>query len=70
MMKPPDNLPGYRLLTGIDDDAFCNRVSAALELGYQLYGSPAVTFDGKDMRVAQAILWPGFSVSGASNNEK
>ncbi len=70
MMKPPDNLPGYRLLTGIDDDAFCNRVSAALELGYQLYGSPAVTFDGKDMRVAQAILWPGFTVLGVSNNEK
>jgi hypothetical protein len=70
MMKPPGSLPGYRLLTGIDDDAFCIRVSAALELGYQLYGSPAVTFDGKDMRVAQAILWPGFCVSGGDKNEE
>jgi hypothetical protein len=42
---PPDGLPVYRLLTGSDDDAFCRRVSEALELGYQLYGSPAVARD-------------------------
>jgi hypothetical protein len=55
---PPDGLPSYRLLTGPDDDAFCRRVSEALELGYQLYGSPAVTFNGEHVIVAQAILWP------------
>jgi hypothetical protein len=55
---PPDGLPSYRLLTGPDDDAFCRRVSEALELGYQLYGSPAVTFNGEGVMVAQAILWP------------
>jgi hypothetical protein len=55
---PPDGLPSYRLLTGPDDDAFCRRVSEALELGYQLYGSPVVTFNGERVIVAQAMLWP------------
>lgn len=55
---PPDGLPVYRLLTGPDDAAFCHRVSDALALGYQLYGSPAATFDGTRVIVAQAIVWP------------
>ena len=55
---PPDGLPTYRILTGPDDDAFCHRVSEALELGYQLYGSPAATFDGQNVIVAQALMWP------------
>jgi hypothetical protein len=55
---PPGGLPSYRVLTGPDDDAFCQRVSEALELGYELHGSPAVTFDGDDVIVAQALLWP------------
>ena len=55
---PPDGLPIYRILTGPDDAAFCHRVSEALALGYTLYGSPAVTFNGKDIIVAQAIVWP------------
>jgi hypothetical protein len=58
MPQPPDNLPIYRLLTGPDDDAFCRRVSAALALGYRLHGSPAATFDGKSVIVAQALVWP------------
>jgi hypothetical protein len=56
---PPDGLPTYRLLTGPDDAAFCHRVSEALALGYQLYGSPAATFNGQSVIVAQAILWSG-----------
>ena len=56
---PPDNLPTYRLLTGPDDAAFCKRVSEALALGYVLYGSPAATFNGERVIVAQAIVWPG-----------
>jgi hypothetical protein len=56
---PPDGLPVYRVLTGPDDDAFCHRVSEALELGYRLHGSPAVTFDGTQVIVAQALLWEG-----------
>jgi hypothetical protein len=55
---PPDELPIYRVLTGPDDDAFCGRVSAALKLGYRVWGSPAVTFDGTNVIVAQALLWP------------
>jgi hypothetical protein len=57
--QPPNGLPRYRLLTGPDDAGFCHRVSEALELGYHLYGSPAATFDGNQVIVAQAVLWPG-----------
>jgi hypothetical protein len=55
---PPDSLPVYRLLTGPDDAAFCHRVSEALAMGYRLYGSPAATFNGQNVIVAQAIVWP------------
>jgi hypothetical protein len=54
---PPPGLPRYRLLTGKDDATFCDRVSEALELGYQLYGSPAATFNGEHVVVAQAMVW-------------
>ena len=56
---PPDGLPVYRLLTGPDDASFCRRVSDALALGYRLSGSPAATFNGQTVIVAQAIVWPG-----------
>ncbi len=46
----------YRLLTGPDDHAFCERVSAALDEGYQLYGSPSISYDGKHCIVAQALI--------------
>ena len=59
MSQPPDNLPIYRVLTGPDDAAFCHRVSAALNLGYVLHGSPALTFNGQQVIVAQAIIWAG-----------
>ncbi|WP_147915811.1 DUF1737 domain-containing protein [Ruania zhangjianzhongii] len=49
----------YRLLTGPDDATFCARVSDALAEGYQLYGSPSLTFDGERVVAAQAVLWPG-----------
>jgi hypothetical protein len=57
--QPPEGLPRYRLLTGPDDAKFCHRVSEALELGYRFHGSPAATFDGNQVIVAQALLWPG-----------
>ena len=56
--KPPDDLPVYRILTGPDDAAFCHRVSEALAMGYRLYGSPAATFNGQNVIVAQAMVWP------------
>jgi hypothetical protein len=57
--QPPDGLPRYRLLTGPDDAKFCHRISEALELGYRLHGSPAATFTGEQVIVAQALLWKG-----------
>lgn len=35
----------YRFITGPDDSAFCHRVTAALNKGWSLHGSPALTFD-------------------------
>lgn len=35
----------YRYLTGIDDAAFCHRVTAALNSGWELYGEPSLTYD-------------------------
>ncbi|MFP5451700.1 MAG: DUF1737 domain-containing protein [Thermoleophilia bacterium] len=51
--------PAYRVLTGPDDRAFCERVSAALADGYVLHGAPSVTFDGERVIVAQAVVLPG-----------
>ena len=64
---PLPDPPGhrYRLLTGPDDAAFCSRVSDALAEGYQLYGSPSVTFDGERVVAAQAVLWPGSATPAA-----
>jgi len=58
MQKPPENLPYYRILSGVDDAEFCRRVSDVIALGYKLYGSPAVTFNGQHVIVAQAVIWP------------
>lgn len=46
----------YRYLTGKDDVHFCARVTQALNEGYQLYGSPTMTFNGSDVIVGQAIV--------------
>lgn len=60
---PPAGLPIYRILTGRDDAKFCHRASEALSLGYRLHGSPAVTYDGKSVIAAQAIIWPSTLVA-------
>ena len=46
----------YRYLTGKDDVNFCARVTKALNEGYELYGSPTMTFNGTDVIVGQAIM--------------
>ena len=51
----------YRLVTGPDDADFCARVSAAIDEGYELYGSPAITHDGERTIVAQALLLPAYA---------
>jgi hypothetical protein len=47
----------YRLITGVDDATFCERISGLLEQGSRLHGSPAVTFNGTDVIAAQAVVW-------------
>jgi hypothetical protein len=58
MSAPPDDLPIYRVLTGPDDAAFCRRVSEAIAVGYRLHEGPALTFNGEQVIVAQALVWP------------
>ena len=41
----------YRFITGPDDSAFCHRVTAALNKGWHLAGSPTLTFDPVQGRV-------------------
>jgi len=48
----------YRVLTGPDDTKFCERVTQALRDGYELYGSPAATFEGERVILAQAVILP------------
>lgn len=59
MYTTPEDRPIYRLLTGRDDRAFCERVSEALIQGWRLYGSPTITWDeeGGCMKAAQAVVW-------------
>ncbi|MEU0500418.1 DUF1737 domain-containing protein [Nocardia sp. NPDC005998] len=61
-----DSMPGggsedhrlrYRLITGVDDATFCERISGLLDQGYRLHGSPAVTFNGTEVIAAQALVW-------------
>ncbi|MDP3907520.1 DUF1737 domain-containing protein [Novosphingobium sp.] len=57
--QTPEDRPIYRLLTGKDDRAFCERVSEALEQGWRLYGSPTLAWDTENscMKAAQAVVW-------------
>ena len=57
MSNLPDRLP-YRLITGPDDRSFCEKVSAALLDGYELYGAPALAVDAGTVVCAQAVVLP------------
>ncbi len=48
----------YRFLTGPDDSSFCHKITAALNKGWHLYGSPTYAFDAeaKAMRCGQALV--------------
>jgi hypothetical protein len=69
MIAGVDEQLRYRVLTGPDDRAFCEEVSAAMDEGYRLHGPPSVTFDGERVIVVQALVldpWPDGAVpSGA-----
>jgi hypothetical protein len=56
MDRPSEDKLKYRLLTGPDDSSFCERVSKALDDGYELYGSPSITFNGERCIVAQGLV--------------
>ena len=47
----------YRFLSGPDDASFCHKVTAALNKGWHLFGSPSYAFDAetKTMRCGQAV---------------
>ncbi|MEZ5683222.1 MAG: DUF1737 domain-containing protein [Novosphingobium sp.] len=59
MYQTPEDRPIYRLLTGKDDRAFCERVSEALAQGWRLYGSPSMAWDEGPLcrKVALAVVW-------------
>jgi hypothetical protein len=48
----------YRFLTAVDDATFCHKVTAALNKGWNLYGSPTYAYDKKEkvMRCGQAVV--------------
>jgi len=46
----------YSYLTGPDDETLCKRVCAKLNNGWELYGNPALTFDGKNVIAGQAVV--------------
>ena len=46
----------YKMLTGVDDSSFCDKVVAHLSNGYELFGAPSITFNGKDVIVGQAVV--------------
>jgi hypothetical protein len=46
----------YRLLTGKDDDVFCERIETLLNRGWHLHGPPSLTFNGVDVIAGQAVV--------------
>lgn len=58
MPEPTEEKLSYRLITGPDTREFCERITTALAEGYVLHGSPAATFNGTDVIVAQAVVLP------------
>ena len=48
----------YRFLSGVDDAAFCQRVSHVLAEGYILYGNPVMVMDNGNRIVGQAVILP------------
>jgi hypothetical protein len=53
-----DMKKSYRFLSGVDDAAFCQRVSDILAEGYILYGNPVMVMDNGNRIVGQAVILP------------
>ncbi|MCV9966341.1 DUF1737 domain-containing protein [Pararhizobium sp. BT-229] len=48
----------YRLLTAVDDATFCHKVTAALNKGWELHGSPTYAWnqETQTMMCGQAVI--------------
>ena len=46
----------YRFLSGVDDAAFCQRVSDVIAEGYILCGNPVMVMDNGNRIVGQAMI--------------
>ncbi len=48
----------YRFLTGPDDSSFCHKVTAVLNKGWHLFGSPTYSYnaEAKTMMAGQAVV--------------
>jgi len=53
-----DMKKSYHFLSGVDDAAFCQRVSDVLAEGYILYGNPIMVTDNGSRIVGQAVILP------------
>ncbi|MBL6595704.1 MAG: DUF1737 domain-containing protein [Candidatus Puniceispirillum sp.] len=61
----------YRFLSGVDDAAFCQRVSNALAEGYVLYGNPVMVMDNGSRIVGQAVILPDLAkIQDVANRNK
>lgn len=52
----PQSSGNYKLITGKDNAEFCLRITQFLAEGYELYGSPTMAFNGKDIILGQALI--------------
>ncbi len=52
------------MLTGIDGQGFCEKVSQHIADGYELYGSPTMILDGKNWVLGQAVVYKGKKKKG------
>ena len=48
----------YHFLSGVDDAAFCQRVSDFLAEGYILHANPVMVMDNGNRIVGQAVILP------------
>jgi hypothetical protein len=58
VLRMLDMKKSYRFLSGVDDAAFCQRVSDVLAEGYILYGNPVMVMDNGNRIVGQAVILP------------
>jgi hypothetical protein len=58
VLRISDMKKSYRFLSGVDDAAFCQRVSDVLAEGYILYGNPVMVMDNGNRIVGQAVILP------------